>query len=96
MFGNYDISLLQLLLFWKNTVNLKECETATAPFMIEKEPFVELTQYLWKQGWLQVLISKKHSTFENTRSVQVASWKNDSTTQIYGSKYSFEITIRHK
>ena len=53
-------------------------------FIIEKGPFVdwngELTQYLWKQGWLQVLISKKHSTLENTRSMQVASWNNDGTT----------------
>ena len=27
---NYDISLLQLLIFWKNTVNLKEFVAATA------------------------------------------------------------------
>ena len=53
----------------------------------------ELTQYIWKQGWLQVLISKKHSALENATSLQVASWNNDGTTQIYGNKCSFEITI---
>ena len=71
--------------------------------VIEKGPFVEwlsdcnwngkLTQNSWKQGWLKVLISKKHSTHENTRSLQVASWNNDGTIQIYGCKCSFEITI---
>ena len=42
--------------------------------IIEKESFVEwmaatggeLTQYLWKKRRLQVLISKKDSTLENT------------------------------
>ena len=71
-------------------------------FVIEKGPFVEwmaatggeLTQYLWKQRRLQVLISKKDSALENTRSLQVASWNNDSITQMYGCKRSFEITIR--
>ena len=53
----------------------------------------KLTQCLWKQGWLEVLISMKHSTLENTRSLQVTSWINDGTTQIYGCKWSFEITI---
>ena len=47
-------------------------------FMIEKGSFVEwmaaseLT-YLWKKGWLQVLVSEKHSTLENSRSLQVTS-----------------------
>ena len=53
----------------------------------------ELTQYSWKQTWLQVLILKKHSTLENTRSLHVASWDNDGTIQIYGCKCSFEIAI---
>ena len=52
----------------------------------------ELTQYLWKKGWLQELVSKKHNTFENTRSLEVGSW-NDGTTQIYVCKCSFEIKI---
>ena len=49
-------------------------------FVIEKGSFVEsmattggeLTQYLWKQRGLQVLLSKKDSTLENTRSLSVA------------------------
>ena len=45
----------------------------------------ELTQYLWKQRQLQVLISKKDSTLENTRSLQVASLNNSATTQMYGA-----------
>ena len=49
----------------------------------------ELTQYIWKRGWLQVLVSKKHSTFENTKSLQVTFWNNDGTIQMYGCKYSF-------
>ena len=53
----------------------------------------ELTQYYRKQWWLEVLISKKHSTLGNTRSLQVASWSNDGTAQIYGCKWSFEIKI---
>ena len=55
----------------------------------------ELTQYLWKQEWLQVLIWKKHSTLENTRSLQVASWNicTNGGIQIYGCKCSFEIAI---
>ena len=51
----------------------------------------KLTQYSWKQGWLQVLISKKHSTLENTRSTQVASWNNGGTIQMYGYKCSYEL-----
>ena len=53
----------------------------------------ESTQYLWKKRWLQVLISKKHSTHGNIRSLQVASWNNDSNTQMGGCKCSFEITV---
>ena len=30
----------------------------------------------------ETLISKKDSTLENTRSLQMASWNNDGTTQI--------------
>ena len=71
-------------------------------FIIEKGSFVEwmaatggeLTQYLWKQRQLQVLISKKESTLENIRSLQVATWNNDGTIQMYGCKFSFEIAIR--
>ena len=37
--SNYDISLLQFL-FFKNTVNLKECVAAVAA-IIEKELFIE-------------------------------------------------------
>ena len=54
----------------------------------------ELTQYPWKQRWLQVLISKKHSTLENIRSLQVASWNNKGTTQVHGCKCSFEISSK--
>ena len=38
-------------------------------------------------------VSKKHSALENPRSLQAASWNNDGTTQMYGCKCSFEITI---
>ena len=64
-------------------------------FVIEKGSFVkwmaatggELTQYLWNQRRLQVLISKKDSTLENTRSLQVASWKNDGTTKCMAASH---------
>ena len=73
-------------------------------FILEKGPFVEwiaaaggeLTQSLWKQRGLQVLISMKDSILENTRSLQMASWNKDGTTQMYGCKCSFEITIHLK
>ena len=39
-----------------------------------------------------MLVSKKHSTGENTRSLRVAYWNNDGTTQMYGCKNFFEIT----
>ena len=39
---------------------------------------------------------KKHSTVENTRSLQMASWKNDGTAQMNGCNFSFEIKIRLK
>ena len=32
----------------------------------------KLTQYLWKQGWFQVLVSKKHIALENTKPLQKA------------------------
>ena len=38
---NYDIPLLQLLLFLKITVNLEECVTGMSFLVIEKEPFTE-------------------------------------------------------
>ena len=57
---------------------------------------IELTQYHRKQGWLQVLILKKHSTLENTRSLQMVSWNNEGTTRIYGCKCFFETAIRLK
>ena len=47
----------------------------------------KLTQYPWKQGWLEVLILKKHSTLENTRSLQVASWNNDAEIMTVPLKY---------
>ena len=56
----------------------------------------ELTQYLLKKEWLQVLVQKKHSTLKNTRSLQVASWNNDGTTQMYSCKSYFEIKIHLK
>ena len=56
----------------------------------------ELTQYLWKKRWLRVVVSKKHSTLENTSYLQRASCNNDDTTQIYDCKCSFETTIHLK
>ena len=89
---NYDLSLLQFL-FCKNTVfALLFCYISNGWLQLE----LELTQYLWKKGWLQVLVSKKHSKLENTRSLGKTSWNNDGTTQIYGCKCSFEITISLK
>ena len=40
---NYDISLLQFLLFWKNKLNLKECVAATAPLYHCKWPVEIMT-----------------------------------------------------
>ena len=96
----YDISLLQFL-FCKITVNLKIATVnsyrKTAIHRMDGCNWnCELTQCLWKKGWLQVLVSKKHNTLENTRSLQAAPWNNDGTTQMYGCKCSFEITIRLK
>ena len=54
----------------------------------------KLTQFLWKKGWLQILVSKKHTTLENNMSLQLTSWNEDGNTQIHGCKCSFEITIR--
>ena len=56
----------------------------------------ELIQYFWKKGRPQVLVSRKHSTLENTRSLQVTSWEIEGTTQMYGCKCSFKITVRLK
>ena len=39
-----------------------------------------------------MLVSKKHYTLENTKSLQVISWNNDGNNQIHGCKCSFEIT----
>ena len=54
---------------------------------MEKGQFVEcvaatvgkLTLYLSKQRRLQIFISKKNSTLENARSLQMASWNNGGT-----------------
>ena len=54
----------------------------------------ELTQYLWKKGWLQVLVSKENTTLENNKSLQVASWNSDGTSQMCSCKCLFEIAIR--
>ena len=68
--SNFDISLLQFL-FCKNTVNLKECVTAFALlFYYSSKGWLQLElwiKYLWKKGWLQVLVPKKHSCLENAR-----------------------------
>ena len=98
--NNYDISLLQFL-FCKNTVNLKEWVAPLALLFCYSSMDgcnwnCELSQYFWKKGWLQMLVSKKHSTTENNRSLQKAFWNNDGTTQMYGCKFSFEITICFK
>ena len=82
-------------------VRYSGCPLIRAFTAIEKGPFVEwiaatggeLTQYLWKQRRLQVLISKKDSTLENTRSLQMASWNNDGTTQIMTA--SAPLKIQH-
>ena len=56
----------------------------------------ELIHYLSKKRWLQVLVLKKRSILEKTRSLQVASSNNDSTTRMYDRICSFQITIRFK
>ena len=43
----------------------------------------------FKKGCLEVLVSKKHGTLENTRLLQVTSLNNDGATQMYGYKCSF-------
>ena len=98
--NNYDISLLQFL-FCKNTVNLKEWVAPLALLFCYSSMDgcnwnCELSQYFWKKGWPQMLVSKKHSTTENSRSLQKAFWNKDGTTQMYGCKFSFEITICFK
>ena len=39
---------------------------------------------------------KETQYLENSTSLQVGSWNNDGTTQMYGCKYYFEIKIRLK
>ena len=80
---SYDISLLQLL-FCKNTVNLKECVAAFALLFCYSS-----------NGWLQLELrinsiplkkgKKKHTTLENTRSLQKTFWKDNGTAQIYAA-----------
>ena len=72
-------------------------------FIIEKGPFVKwiaatggkLTLFLWKQRRLPVLISKKYSNFESTRSLQLASRNNGGTTQMYGSFEVKDISVKY-
>ena len=45
---------------------------------------------------VRALVSIRYSTTENTRSLRVAFWKNDGTTQMYGCKCSFEKEISIK
>ena len=70
-------------------------------FIIEKGPFMDMVQlglqinwFPLKKGMTASTCSKKHSTLENTRSLQVVSWKNDGNAQMYSCKCSFELTIR--
>ena len=56
----------------------------------------ELTQYLWKKGSLKVIVSNKQVTLKKSRSLQVASWNIDVTTQMCEGQCSFEITTHLK
>ena len=62
---------------------------------------IELLQLEWrtdsvllkKKRWLQVFVSKKHSTLEKTTTLQVASLIIGGTIQMHDCKWSSEITI---
>ena len=86
---NHDMSMLQLL-FWNKYSKFERMRGCSC--------YLIITQYLWKKGWLQVLVSKKQSTLERKKLdlLQLGPQTNDGTTQIYDSKYSFEIPIRLK
>ena len=56
----------------------------------------ELTQYLWKKRSLKVIVSNKQVTLKKSRSLQVASWNTDVTTQMCECQCSFEITTHLK
>ena len=100
----YHISLRQFL-FCKGTVSLKMMHDCNCPFVIKKVYLsnwclhLELrvkSIHLNKKGSLRELVSKKRNILGNTWSLQVVSWNNDGTTQMYRCKCSFEITIQIK
>ena len=74
----YDIFLIHFL-FCKNTVNLNK--------LVD----LPINSISLKKGMMTAgTCLKKHSTRENTALLQVASWKNDGTTEMYGSNNTFE------
>ena len=93
----YDISLLQFL-FCKNTVNFRECVDAVH-FYNKKGAYHRMDGCNWncelalKKGMTASACFKET---QYTISLQVASWNNDSTTQMYGCKCSFEIATHLK
>ena len=71
--SNYDSSLLQLL-FCKNTKNLKECVAAFALlFCYSSNVWLQLELRINTIPLQKVLVLKKGSTLENTKSLQKAS-----------------------
>ena len=79
----YDISLPQFLLC-KSTVNLKKWRAATG--------IVNQLNTFEKRDDCKCLLPKRN-TLENTKSLQVAHWNNDGTTQLYGCKCFFGMKI---
>ena len=82
------------------TVNLKEC-VAAVTLIIEKSNSsngwlqldLRINSITLKKGMTASACLKETQSLENTCLLQMTSWNNDGTTQMYGSKCSFEITI---
>ena len=93
----YDISLLQFL-FCKNTANFRECVDGVH-FYNKKGAYHRMDGCNWncelalKKGMTASACFKET---QYTISLQVASWNNDSITQMYGCKCSFEIAAHFK
>ena len=79
----YDISLLPFL-FCKSTVNLKKWRTATG--------IANQLNTFEKRDDCKCLLPE-HNTLENTKSLQVAHWINDGTTQLCGCKWNYYISL---
>ena len=94
---NYDISLLQFLLLWKNAVNLKEFgKQKKAIRRIDGCNWRRISSISLKTETITSAYLKESQSPSKYWSLQVAFWNNGSTTQLYGCICFFEVTISLK